>query len=454
LSLFIYPILSFASDLSAIRGAFLDFVKDPFLYSEAESVRYQLDGLLVLQDGKIKDFGSYASLKTEYASVPLTVYPADRLIMPGLIDTHIHYPQTRILGAFGNTLLDWLNVSVWPEEMKFSDKAYAQTVAGQFLDELLRNGTTTAQIFTTTYPASVDAIFEEASSRNMRVIAGLTGIDRPGQAPPGYLDTADSFYQDSRALIQKWQGRGRNLYAVTPRFAPGSTREQLKRASDLLKEFPGVWLNTHLAENQSEVALAQQLYPESSDYLNIYEQYHLVGPRFSGGHGIWLSESEFDRLHDAGAAISFCPSSNLFLGSGLFKIAQAKDPKRPVRVGIGSDMGGGNFFSLLNVLGDAYKVGMLQGYKIGAFRGFYLATRGAAEALYLDDRLGSFDPGKEADLVVFDLRSNPTLANRNGTSTAHSLDEIAYKAFGLITVGGTDSVAATYVAGKPLYVKP
>jgi len=450
------PGILFAGEPQGIRGAFMDFVNDPFLHTETESVRYQPDGLLVVEDGKIKAFGAFAEVKAKYPGIPVTVFPAGQLITPGLIDSHVHYPQTRILGAFGNTLLEWLNVSVWPEEMKFRDKGYARTVAKLFIDDLLRHGTTSAQIFTTTYPDSVDAIFEEASSRNMRVIAGLTGIDRKGQAPPEFLDTAESFYQNSRKLIAKWHGQGRNLYAVTPRFAPGSTKEQLQRAGDLLREFPGVWLNTHLSENQNEVALAHELYPESTDYLNIYERFGLVGPRFTGGHGVWLSESEFARLSKAGAAIAFCPSSNLFLGSGLFKIAMAKEASRPVRVGLGTDMGGGNYLSLLQVLGDAYKVGMLQqGFKIGAFRGFFLATRGSAEALYLDDKLGTFDPGKEADFAVFDLRANPTMAARNDTSEIRTLDQLGFKAFGLITTGGDGrEVVATYVAGKRLYARP
>ena len=441
-----------AKEPQAIRCAFLDFVKDPFYNSEEESVRFVRDGLLVVEDGKIKDFGRYDDLKAKYADIGTVSYP-DRLAMPGFIDCHTHFPQTRVVAAYGNQLLEWLTTSIFPEELKFNDPAYAREVASFFLDEMLRRGTTTVLTYTTTFPGSVDVFFEEASKRNMRVIAGLTGIDRKGFAPDSYIDTADSFYRDSKALYHKWHGKGRNLYAVTPRFAYGCTDEMLKRVGELYKELPGVYMNTHLSENRSEIAGVKERFPEAANYLDVFGRVGVVGPRCVFGHSIHLGESEFKRLSDSGASIAFCPSSNMFLGSGLFKIAEAKSPKTPIRVGMGADIGAGDNFGILGTLKDAYKVGMLQDYRLSAFKSLYLGTRGSAEALYLDDKLGTFDPGKEADFVVIDLMATPTLAARNQSPQIGSLDELAYKTFGLIMLAEDRAIAATYVAGKKLYTR-
>jgi len=444
------PGTSSAQEPQAVRGAFLDFTKDPFYNDEKESVRFTQDGLLVVQDGKIKDFGRYDDLKKKFGDLETISY-ADRLIVPGFIDCHVHYPQTRVVAAYGNQLLEWLTVSVFPEEIKFKDAAYAREVASLFLDDVLHRGTTTVLSYTTTFPESVDVFFEEASKRNMRVIAGLTGIDLKGFAPDAYIDSAESFYRDSKALYHKWHGKGRNLYAVTPRFAFGSSDEMLKRAGELYKELPDVYVNTHLSENRSEVEGVKTRFPTAANYLDVYDRAGLVGPRSVFGHSIYLSDSEFKRMSDSGAAIAFCPSSNLFLGSGLFKIAEAKSRRTPVLVGVGTDVGGGDNFGVLAVLKDAYKVGMLQDYRLSAFKLLYLATRGSAEALYLGDKLGTFDPGKEADFVVLDLMATPELAARNRTPEVTSLDEAAFKTFGLIMLGGSRGVAATYVAGKKLY---
>lgn len=433
-----------------IRGAFLDFLKDPFYFSEEESVRFIADGLLVVQDGKIKDFGPYQDLAARYANLPITAY-RDKLMMPGFIDTHVHYVQSRITGAFGKHKPEWLHDYIFPEEIRCRDPKYAREVARFYLDEMLRVGTTTMQTFTTPFPDSVDVFFEEASKRNMRVIAGLTGVDRPGEGPEGYADTASSFYENSKALYDRWHGKGRNLYAVSPRYAPGCTDELLARAGELYKNLPGVYLNTHIAEPISDSALVKKLFPDSTDYLNVFERHGLIGPRSTFGHAIWLSDSEFERVAKTGSGLSFCPSSNLFLGSGLFKIAKAKSTATPTRVSLGTDMAGGNYFSHLKVLNDAYKVCILQDYRLSAFKGFYLATRGGAEALYLDDKLGSFDPGKEADFVVWDLMATPELAARNRTAEIRSLGDLENKAFGLMVLGDDRAVTATYVAGKRLY---
>ena len=349
--------------LQGIRGAILDFVDDPFYQARCESVRYIPDGVLLLQNGYVKAIGAFEDLQGQLDNIPVTHYPG-KLIMPGFIDTHIHYPQTEMIAAYGEQLLEWLNTYTFPTEGKFRDKAYAAQVAGLFLDELVRNGTTTALVFTAVFPQSVDAFFEASESRNLRMIAGKVMMDR--HAPEYLCDTPDSSYEDSKALIQKWHKKGRLLYAVTPRFAGTSTEAQLKRAAQLLQEFPDVYLHTHLSENINEVAWIQSLFPQCHGYLDVYDQAGLVTNRSVFAHGVQLTDDEFQRLSAAKAAISFCPTSNLFLGSGLFRIEQAKSQQWPVKVGLGTDVGAGTSFSLLQTAKEAYKVAQLRGQKLSA----------------------------------------------------------------------------------------
>jgi guanine deaminase len=442
------PPQSQTHSLTAFRGSFLDFVDDPFYCVESESVRYIPDGLLILENGKIKELGAYDILKDQYAALPIISY-AGRLIMPGFIDTHIHFPQTEIIAAYGEQLLEWLNQYVFPTEGKFNNKAYAQKIASFFLDELLKNGTTTALVFTTVFPASTDAFFEEASRRNLKMIAGKVMMDR--HAPDSLTDTAETSYQDSKALIQKWHKNGRLLYAVTPRFAITSTNEQLHLAGKLLDEFPDVYLHTHISENVNEVAWVKELFPESSGYLDAYDQAGLVRNRSVFAHGIHLTDEELKRLSEAESAIAFCPTSNLFLGSGLFRIEQAKSTEHPVKVGLGTDVGAGTSFSLLQTASEAYKVAQLRQQKLSAFQALFLATLGGARALSLEDTIGNFDPGKEADFIVLNLRSTPLMAFRNPKPTAMSLDELAELAFTLIIMGDDRAVEATYIMGELAY---
>ncbi|MBX2864644.1 MAG: guanine deaminase, partial [Leptolyngbyaceae cyanobacterium MAG.088] len=385
--------------LKGIRGAFLDFVDDPFYTSETESVRYLKDGLLILAGGHIHAFGPYTKLQSQYKNISITEYPG-RLIMPGFIDTHIHYSQTKMIASYGEQLLEWLNQYTFPTESKFNDKTYARNVAEVFLDELLRNGTTTALVFACVFPQSVDAFFEAAERRNLCMIAGKVMMDR--NAPDNLCDTATSSYQETKALIQKWHKRGRLYYAVTPRFAITSTNEQLRLAGQLLQEFPDVYLHTHLSENMDEVAWVKQLFPDCHGYLDTYDQAGLVKERSVFAHGIQLTDDEFKRLSEAKSAISFCPTSNLFLGSGLFKIEQAKSVDYPVKVGLGTDVGAGTSFSMLQTANEAYKVAQLRHQKLSPFNALFLATLGGARALCLDDTLGNFDVGKAADFIVLD----------------------------------------------------
>ncbi|MEM7446537.1 MAG: guanine deaminase, partial [Pseudomonadota bacterium] len=359
--------------MKAIRGSFLDFTADPFFTDERAAARFIADALLVIDGEKIADFGPWADIGEKYAHLDITTYPG-RLITPGFIDTHIHYPQTEMVASFGEQLLEWLEMYTFPTELKFRDKAYARQIADRFLNLLLANGTTTGQVFTTTFPQSVDAFFEACSERNICMIAGLTGIDRPGLAPPEYLDTADSFYTNSKALIERWHMKGRNKYAITPRFALGSTEEQLARCGQLKAEYPDTWVNTHMSENHKEIDQVAALFPDAKDYLNVYERAGIVGPKFTAGHAIHLSDDAFQRMSRSNSSISFCPSSNLFLGSGLFMIHKAKSVETPVLVGVGTDMGAGDCFSILQVLDDAYKVAEMQDQKLSALKGLYLAT--------------------------------------------------------------------------------
>lgn len=436
------------SSCKAIRGSFLDFVDDPFYVASPQSVRYIADGLLVVENGKIVAFGSYETLRNQYAAIEVTSYPG-KLILPGFIDLHVHYPQTEMIAAYGEQLLEWLNKYTFPVEAKFKDADYARKIAAFFLDELLRHGTTTALVLTTIFPQSVDVLFEEAQCRNMRLIAGQVLMTR--NAPDFLLNDAKIAYEQNRELIHKWHGNGRLLYAITPRFAITSTEEELHLAGELKAEFPDVYVHTHLSENLQEVEFTAQLFPNSKDYLNVYEQFGLVGDRSVFAHCVQLDESGFERLSQAGAAIAFCPTSNLFLGSGLFKLSKAKSVEYPVKVGLATDVGGGTSLSLLQTMSDAYKIVQLQGQRLSAFQAFYLATLGSAKALSLEDRLGSFDMGKEADFIVIDMQATPLMALRNSSTDVESVDDLAEKAFATMILGDDRVVKATYVAGELAY---
>ena len=433
--------------LQGVRAAFLDFLDDPFYRSESESVRYIPDGLLVLEAGKVKALGAYEEIKSQYADLPITTY-ANRLIMPGFIDLHIHFPQTEMIAAYGEQLLEWLNKYTFPTERRFQDIAYAQTIAVAFINELLRNGTTTAVVLAAVFPESVEALFAEAERRNLCLIAGKVMMDR--NAPDFLTDTAESSYIDSKALIEKWHHRGRLRYAVTPRFAPTSTEAQLEMAQVLLQEYPDVYLHTHLSENVNEVAWVKELFPNCDGYLDAYDRAGLVGERSIFAHCVQLTDVEFQRLSEAKSTIAFCPTSNLFLGSGLFKLEQAKSTNAPIQVGLATDVGAGTSFSMLQTANEAYKVAQLRQQRLSPFQALFLATLGGARALGLEAELGNFDPGKAADFVVLDLQATPIMALRN-PNQATSLEELADSAFSLIMMGDDRAVQATYIQGELAY---
>jgi guanine deaminase len=429
----------------AFRASFLDAIEDPFYVTESQSVRYIADGLLILENGRVKELGTYESLKEKYSTIPIISYP-DKLIVPGFIDLHLHFPQMEIIAAYGEQLLQWLEKYTFPTERKFQDRAYAEKVASIFIEELLRNGTTTAVVLPAVFPESVEAFFTEASRRNLRMVAGKVMMDR--HAPDFLTDTAETSYQDSQELIQKWHKQERLLYAVTPRFAITSSEAQLRLAGKLLEEFPDLYLHTHLSENIEEVAWVKELFPDSQGYLDVYDRFGLVGERSIFAHCIHLTDAEFVRLSEAKAAIAFCPTSNLFLGSGLFKIERAKSKDYPIKVGLATDVGGGTSFSMFKTASEAYKVAQLRKQQLSPFQNLFLATLGGAKALCLDDKIGNFEVGKEADFIVLDLQATPMMAFRNPQPIATSLEELADKVFSLLIMGDDRAVRATYLMGE------
>jgi guanine deaminase len=431
--------------MKAFRGALLDFIADPFYFPEADCLRYVPDGLLVLEDGRVKESGSYDRLLSKYPNLPVTDY-SGKLILPGFIDLHLHFPQTEMIAAYGEQLLEWLETYTFPTEQKFQNKEYAARVAKVFVAEMLRNGTTTAVVLPAVYPESVDAFFEEAKRYNLRMIAGKVMMDR--NAPEPLTDTTEGSYRDSKALIEKWQHHGRLLYAITPRFACTSTPEQLRLAGRLLQEYPGTYLHTHLSENVNEVAWVKELYPEAKNYLDVYDQAGLVSDRSIFAHGIQLSDAEFRRLSEAKAAIAFCPTSNLFLGSGLFKIERAKSAESPIKVGLATDIGAGTSFSMLQTANEAYKVAQLRQQNLSPFQALFLATLGGARALNLEDKIGNFEIGKEADFIVLDWRSTPIMAFRNPEEVPTSLAELSDRVFSLVIMGDDRAIHATYIMGE------
>ncbi|MDM1021832.1 guanine deaminase [Acinetobacter sp. VNK23] len=435
--------MTLTTPITVVRGRFLDIQKTVSQAQDIiDQVRYIEDGVLIAEQGQIRWFGSWDDAQAHLpANVEIQHYP-EQLIIPGMIDTHIHFPQTEMVGAYGEQLLSWLNTYTFPTEIQFKDKAYAQGIAKFFVQELLKNGTTTALVFCTVHPESVDALFEAAAQQQMRLIAGKVMMDR--HAPEVLCDTAESAYDDSKALIEKWHGQGRALYAITPRFAPTSTPEQLERAGQLKAEFPDVYIHTHLSENKDEIAWVKDLFPEQNGYLDVYHHYGLTGNRSVFAHCVHLEDQEWQCMHHTDSAIAFCPTSNLFLGSGLFPLK--KTWQQQVKVGLGTDIGAGTTFSLLQTVNEAYKVQQLQGDKLSAFESLYHATLGGAKALDLDDKLGNFNLGKEADFVVLNLK--PTALQQLRQSRSKSIED---SLFALFTMGDDRNIEATYIYGQKAY---
>ena len=423
----------------AFRASIFHCLGDPGPHAERSAVEYIEDGLLVIEDGAIARHGPAEELLSSLADGTPLEDLSGKLIVPGLIDCHVHYSQLDIIASYGEQLLDWLNRYAYPAEERFVDADHARAVADFFLDELLQNGTTTALVFTTVFPQSVDAIFAAAEERNMRLIAGKVLMDR--LCPEELRDDAETGYRDSKALIERWHGKGRLGYAITPRFALTSTEEQLGAAGRLAAEYPDTWIHTHLAETQDEVDQIAKQFPWSRSYLDVYDHFGLVRSRSMFAHCLHLDDADRTLMAENNAAGAFCPTSNLFLGSGLFDLQSMVDAG--INVGLATDVGGGTSLSLLRTMNEAYKILHLQAQSLPASRALYLATLGAAEALGLDDCIGNFATGKEADFIVLDTGGSRITARRAQAAT--SIDELL---FSLIFLGDDRNIAATYLQGK------
>jgi guanine deaminase len=422
---------------TAYRTQLLTFRADPA--HTADGAVFDADGLLLIEDGRVIAAGAYAAHAAKIAPDAKVVSLRDKLIVPGFIDSHIHYPQTDMIASPAPGLLPWLNTYTFPTERRFEDPVHARKTASFFMDELLANGTTTALVYCTVHKQSVDAFFGESESRNLRMIAGKVMMDR--NCPDYLQDTAQSGYDDSAELIGRWHQRGRQEYAITPRFAPTSTEAQLEACGVLARTHQDVYIQSHVAENADEVKWVQSLFPGHRSYLDIYDHYDLLRRRAVYGHCIHLDDTDRQRMAETGAVASHCPTSNLFLGSGLFDIEQAGASDMPVA--LATDVGGGSSFSMLQTMNEAHKIARLTGHHLTATRMFWLATTGAAQVLDLADKVGTLAAGSEADFVVLDPAGTPLLGRR--TSRAETLEELLF-AFALL--GDDRAVFQTYSAGQ------
>ncbi len=425
-----------------IRGRTLTFLARPHGIDDHASFRYEEDGALLIEEGRILRAASFEDLKGAAADCEIVDH-RPHLILPGFIDTHAHFPQMQVIASYGAELLDWLNNYTFPEEMRFADSDHAARIASFFLDELLRQGTTTVAAYCSVHPESADALFAAACERDMCVIAGKVMMDR--NAPEALTDTPQTSYDDTKELIRRWHGQSRCLYAITPRFAITSTPEQLEAAGALVREHPDLHVQTHLSENHAEIDFTMSLYPQAKDYTGIYEDYGLLTPRTLLGHCIHLSEREVDIISETGSVAVFCPTSNLFLGSGLFDYQRYRRREKPLRMATATDVGGGTNYSMLRTMDEAYKVIALNGEKLDPLGSFWQMTRGNAEALSLADEIGTLEEGTTADLVVLDSSAVPAMSVR-----MERVSTLAEELFVLQTLGDDRAVVETYVAGKPV----
>jgi guanine deaminase len=430
-----------SSTRRAIRGDLLDFTAAPGLaQTSLEGVRYRADHWLLIDEQ-----GRIAGAQAEAPDAGWQrIDHRGRLILPGFIDTHVHSPQLEVIASYGAELLDWLDSYTFPAERAYADPALAEAGSARFLDALLAHGTTAAVVFPTVHKASVDALFAAGEARGMRLVAGKCLMDR--HAPDGLRDDVEGAERDCRALIERWHGRGRNAYALTVRFAPTSTPAQLAMAGRLAAADPSLYLQTHVAENRAEVRWVAELFPAARSYLDVYARAGLLHAKSVFAHGIWLDDADRAALHAVGAQIAHSPSSNLFLGSGLFDWRAAE--AAGVAVSIASDVGGGTSLSMLRNCAYAYKVQAMAGQRLTAWKALHAATRGAARALGLEREIGSFDVGCAADVCVWDWAVGPVAARR--IEVARELHE---RVFAWMTLGDERNLVETDLAG-PRRVEP
>ena len=426
-----------------LRGRLLSFRRAPHSIDDTASYLYLEDGGLLIDDGKIVAIGDYSDIKK---SAPEDVAEKDHrphLIVPGLIDLHLHFPQMQVIGSYAANLLEWLNSYTFPEECRFVESAHAQRIATHFYDELLRHGTTTAAAYCSVHKTSADAYFAEAMKRNMLMVGGKVMMDR--NAPQGLLDTPEVSYDETRAVIADWHGKGRNHVAITPRFAITSTPQQMQAAQALAQEFPDLFIQTHLSENLDEIKYTCELYPEATDYTDIYVRYGLMRDTTLLGHAIHLSEREADVLSETGAVAVHCPTSNLFIGSGLFPMKKLQRREKPVRIAVATDIGGGSSYSMLRTMDEAYKIQQLLGERLNPLESWFLMTLGNAQALSMASRIGTLDVGTDADITVLNASSTPAMALK--MEVVNSLTE---ELFLMLTMGDDRTVSETYVAGTAM----
>ena len=424
--------------VTAIRSSLLHCLRDPGLAGDASAIEFMDDAVTLVRDGRIERVEAAQSLLPLLGADVVIDDQRGKILVPGFIDTHVHYPQVDVIASYGAQLLDWLNRYTFPAEIAFADRAHADAAAEFFLDRLLENGTTTASVFCTVHPQSVDAFFTASEARGLRMIAGKCLMDQ--HAPDGLRDTVETGYRDSKTLIERWHGHARSLYAITPRFAPTSSLAQMETMRALAREHPDAYIQSHVAENRAEIAWVNDLFPGHRSYLDVYDHFGLLRDKSIYAHCIYLDDVDRARMTAAGATPSFCPTSNLFIGSGLYDLKQALAAGN--RVSIGTDVGGGTSYSMLRTLGEAYKVQQLQGISLSPAYALYLATLGGAKALSLDDKLGSITPGKEADFALLDPAATPLLARRTALRN-DPLDTF----FALMTLGDDRAIAATYANG-------
>jgi len=429
-----------SENITIIRGRVLSFLSEPMNVTDSNSYIFIKDGALAISEGKIVGRGEYADISAVNKGAK-TIDHRPHLLMAGFIDPHIHFVQMQVVASYAANLLEWLNKYTFIEEQKFAKLDHASMIATAFFDELIANGTTTASAYCSVHSNSVEAFFSEAKKRNMAMIAGKVMMDR--NCPNELQDNAQSSYDDSKKLIEKWHGQGRLKYAITPRFAITSTPEQLEMAGALLSQYPDCYLQTHLSENDAEIALTKQLYPEHKDYTSIYAHYGLLGKKSLFGHAIHLSESELELMADSASVAVSCPTSNLFLGSGLFDLEKTQNAG--VRAAVATDIGGGTSYSMLQTFADFYKVQQMLGNRLNPLKSFYMMTLGNAKALSLEAEIGSLEIGSYADIVVLNNSATSAMKIRAKTITT-----LAEELFLLQTLGDDRAIEQTYVAGHAM----
>jgi guanine deaminase len=433
------------ADRYILRGQVLSYRDDPFLVEPDAAAQFESDGAVLIENGIIQRVGPAQAIIEENPQLNVEHYGQD-LIMAGFIDCHVHYPQYEIIASYGEQLLQWLNRYTFPAELKFGDARYARHAADFFLDECLRNGTTTASVYATVHPQSVDAIFSAAKARGMCMATGKVMMDR--NAPDGLIDTPQSGYDQSKGLIEKWHGRDRLKYVVTPRFAVTSTQEQLEAAGALWQAHPTALMQTHIDESAEEISLVRKLFPGAVDYFGVYEQCGLVGRGSNFGHAIHLTQREREAFRATGSGISHCPTSNLFLGSGLFDMQRLRDGANDIPVGLATDIGGGSSLSMLQTMKASYEICRLNGYNLHPAKAFYLATCGSAQVMCLEDRIGNVEVGGDADLIILDLHSTPAITNR-----MRFVEDMWDVLFVQMMMADDRAIRATYINGKKQYAR-